>query len=62
MASSLNSNDALVLVIPSGSKLWLGHGSSVAEKNGAKKLATILKVNVTEISEGGEGGVCTCLL
>lgn len=56
VASSLNSNDAIILVTPSGSKLWLGQGSSDAEKNGAKKLATILGVNLTEISEGAEGG------
>ncbi|KAI7812838.1 gelsolin b [Triplophysa rosa] len=56
VASSLNSNDALVLVTPSGSKLWMGQGSSDAEKNGAKKLATILGVNLSEIKEGAEGG------
>ncbi|XP_056601712.1 gelsolin b [Triplophysa dalaica] len=56
VASSLNSNDALVLVTPSGSKLWMGQGSSDAEKNGAKKLATILGVNLSEIKEGSEGG------
>lgn len=60
VASSLNSNDALVLVTPAGSKLWMGQGSSDAEKNGAKKLATILGVNLSEIKEGSEGGVCTC--
>ncbi|XP_065140349.1 gelsolin b [Paramisgurnus dabryanus] len=56
VASNLNSNDAFVLVTPSGSKLWLGQGSSDAEKNGAKKLAGILGVNLSEISEGAEGG------
>ncbi|XP_051975842.1 gelsolin-like [Xyrauchen texanus] len=55
MASSLNSNDAFVLVIPSGSKLWLGRGTSNAEKNGAQKLSGILGVELSEISEGAEG-------
>lgn len=57
VASSLNSNDAFVLVTPAGSKLWLGQGSSDAEKNGAEKLATILGVNPSAISEGAEEGV-----
>ncbi|XP_077087992.1 gelsolin b [Siphateles boraxobius] len=55
VASSLNSNDAFVLVTPSGSTLWLGQGISDAEKNGAKKLGSILGVDLTEISEGAEG-------
>ncbi|KAI2664342.1 Gelsolin [Labeo rohita] len=55
VASNLNSNDAFVLVTASGSKLWLGHGTSTAEKNGAKKLGSILGVNLSEISEGAEG-------
>lgn len=56
MASSLNSNDAFVLVTPSGSTLWLGQGTSDAEKNGAEKLGSILGVDLSEISEGAEGG------
>uniref|UniRef100_A0A8C1YJ45 Gelsolin n=1 Tax=Cyprinus carpio TaxID=7962 RepID=A0A8C1YJ45_CYPCA len=56
VASSLNSNDAFVLVTASGSVLWLGHGTSNAEKTGAKKLASILGVDLSEISEGAEGG------
>ncbi|XP_051552635.1 gelsolin-like [Myxocyprinus asiaticus] len=55
VASSLNSNDAFVLVIPSGSKLWLGQGTSNVEKNGAQKLSGILGVELSEISEGAEG-------
>ncbi|KTG38806.1 hypothetical protein cypCar_00009242 [Cyprinus carpio] len=55
VASSLNSNDAFVLVTASGSMLWLGHGTSNAEKTGAKKLASILGVDLSEISEGAEG-------
>uniref|UniRef100_A0A9J7XCZ4 Gelsolin n=2 Tax=Cyprinus carpio TaxID=7962 RepID=A0A9J7XCZ4_CYPCA len=51
----LNSNDAFVLVTASGSMLWLGHGASNAEKNGAKKLGSILGVDLSEISEGAEG-------
>uniref|UniRef100_A0A672P1L6 Gelsolin n=1 Tax=Sinocyclocheilus grahami TaxID=75366 RepID=A0A672P1L6_SINGR len=56
VASSLNSNDAFVLVTASGSMLWLGHGTSNAEKTGAKKLGSILGVDLSEISEGAEGG------
>jgi len=59
VASSLNSNDAFVLVTPSGSMVWLGQGISDAEKNGAKKLGSILGVDLSEISEGAEGGRCT---
>ncbi|XP_067294098.1 gelsolin b [Pseudorasbora parva] len=55
VASSLNSNDAFVLVTPSGSTLWLGQGTSDTEKNGAKKLGNILGVDLSEISEGAEG-------
>uniref|UniRef100_A0A8C2EZK3 Gelsolin n=1 Tax=Cyprinus carpio TaxID=7962 RepID=A0A8C2EZK3_CYPCA len=55
VASSLNSNDAFVLVTASGSMLWLGHGASNAEKNGAKKLGSILGVDLSEMSEGAEG-------
>uniref|UniRef100_A0A671KBP4 Gelsolin n=1 Tax=Sinocyclocheilus anshuiensis TaxID=1608454 RepID=A0A671KBP4_9TELE len=55
VAFSLNSNDAFVLVTASGSMLWLGHGASNAEKNGAKKLGSILRVDLSEISEGAEG-------
>lgn len=55
VASSLNSNDAFVLVTPSGSTLWLGQGTSDVEKNGAKKLVNILGVDLSEISEGAEG-------
>ncbi len=62
VASSLNSNDAFVLVTASGSMLWLGHGVSNAEKNGAKKLGSILGVNLSEISEGAEGGGCTSFI
>lgn len=57
VASSLNSNDAFVLVTPSGSTLWLGQGTSDAEKNGAAKLGSILGVTLSEISEGAEGDV-----
>lgn len=62
VASSLNSNDAFVLVTASGSMLWLGHGASNAEKNGAKKLGSILGVDLSEISEGAEGGRCTSVI
>lgn len=62
MASSLNSNDAFVLVTASGSMLWLGHGTSNAEKTGAKKLASILGVDLSEISEGAEGGGCISVI
>ncbi|TRY55082.1 hypothetical protein DNTS_034511 [Danionella cerebrum] len=55
ISSNLNSNDAFVLVTPSGSTLWLGQGSSAAEKNGAQQLGSILGADLSEISEGMEG-------
>lgn len=54
VASNLNSNDAFVLVTPSGSFLWVGVGASDAEKQGAQQLCDILGVSVSELSEGGE--------
>ncbi|XP_076854303.1 gelsolin b isoform X2 [Brachyhypopomus gauderio] len=53
--SSLNSNDAFVLVSPSGSVLWVGQGTSDVEMSGAKQLGAILGVEVSEVAEGEEG-------
>ncbi|XP_007239974.3 gelsolin b [Astyanax mexicanus] len=55
VASNLNSNDAFILVNPSGSVLWVGKGTSDAEKHGAKQLSEILQVEVSEVVEGEEG-------
>lgn len=56
MASNLNSNDVFVMLSPSDSVLWLGQGSSDVEKLGAKQLSEILRVQVSEVTEGEEGG------
>ncbi|XP_062873588.1 gelsolin b [Trichomycterus rosablanca] len=57
LASNLNSNDAFVLVNPSGSVLWLGQGSDDVEKHGAKQLREVLGVDVSEVKEGAEDGI-----
>lgn len=70
VASNLNSNDAFVLVSPSGSVLWIGQGVSNTEKHGAKQLGEILGVEISEVAEGEEGGMmvltwplfCMCVL
>uniref|UniRef100_A0A8B9GYN4 Gelsolin n=1 Tax=Astyanax mexicanus TaxID=7994 RepID=A0A8B9GYN4_ASTMX len=41
VASNLNSNDAFILVNPSGSVLWVGKGTSDAEKHGAKHFCSV---------------------
>lgn len=56
VASNLNSNDAFILLNPSDSVLWGGQGASDIEKHGAKQLAEILAVQVSEVTEGEEGG------
>ncbi|KAG5281501.1 hypothetical protein AALO_G00072950 [Alosa alosa] len=56
VASNLNSNDAFVLVSPSSSVLWAGHGSCDVEQGGAKQLSEILGVELSEVTEGEEGG------
>lgn len=61
VASNLNSNDAFVLVSPSGSVLWAGHGTSDAEKNGAQQLGDLLGVELSEMAEGEEGGMSNTL-
>ncbi|XP_018085003.1 gelsolin-like isoform X2 [Xenopus laevis] len=53
-ASNLNSNDAFVLKTPSAAYLWVGQGSTDAEKNGAKELLKILGVSASDIPEGQE--------
>ncbi|KAL6465324.1 hypothetical protein MHYP_G00254570 [Metynnis hypsauchen] len=55
VASNLNSNDAFILVNPSGSVLWVGQGTSDVEKHGAKQLSEILGLEVSEVAEGEEG-------
>ncbi|XP_030647090.1 gelsolin b [Chanos chanos] len=55
VASNLNSNDAFVLMKPSGSVLWVGHGTSDPEKQGAQQLSNLLGIEVTEVTEGDEG-------
>lgn len=57
VASNLNSNDVFVLVNPPDSVLWVGQGASDVEKHGAKQLNEILGVQVSEVSEGEEGGM-----
>lgn len=58
VASKLNSNDVFVLLNPSDSVLWVGHGASDVEKLGAKLLSSeILRVPVSEVTEGEEGGM-----
>lgn len=59
VASNLNSNDVFILVNPSNSVLWVGQGASDVEKYGAKQLAEILGVQVSEVTEGEEGGMAT---
>lgn len=56
VASNLNSNDAFILVTPSGSFLWVGVGASDTEKQGAQQLCDILGASASELSEGGESG------
>ncbi|MGH0153909.1 UNVERIFIED_CONTAM: hypothetical protein FKN15_061888 [Acipenser sinensis] len=53
-ASSLNSNDAFVLVTPSASFVWVGQGACDMEKGGAEKLLQILGASASELLEGGE--------
>ncbi|XP_062398347.1 gelsolin-like [Sardina pilchardus] len=55
VASNLNSNDAFVLLSPSSSVLWAGHGSCDVEKGGATQLGEILGVELSEVTEGSEG-------
>uniref|UniRef100_A0AAY4ESV5 Gelsolin n=1 Tax=Denticeps clupeoides TaxID=299321 RepID=A0AAY4ESV5_9TELE len=55
VASSLNSNDAFVLVLPAGSVLWAGQGTSDTEKHGAQQLVAILGIEIREVAEGEEG-------
>ncbi|KAL2091993.1 hypothetical protein ACEWY4_011791 [Coilia grayii] len=55
VAANLNSNDAFVLLRPSSSVLWAGHGCSDAEKGGATQLSQILGVELSEVAEGDEG-------
>lgn len=57
VASNLNANDVFILVNPSNSVLWVGQGASDVEKYGAKQLAEILGVRVSEVTEGEEGGM-----
>ncbi|KAM4695645.1 gelsolin isoform 2-T2 [Rhinophrynus dorsalis] len=54
VASNLNSNDAFVLKTPSAAYLWVGQGSSDAEKRGAEELLNILGVSGSPIAEGSE--------
>ena len=56
MASNMNSNDAFVLLTPSSSVLWAGHGCCDVEKGGASQLSEILGVELSEVAEGDEGG------
>ncbi|XP_053328752.1 gelsolin isoform X2 [Spea bombifrons] len=53
-ASNLNSNDAFVLKTPSSAYLWIGQGSSEAEKRGGQELLNVLGASASEIAEGGE--------
>lgn len=55
-ASELNSNDVFVLVTPAAAFMWVGQGSSGAEKHGAQQLCDILGVSASELAEGGEAG------
>lgn len=57
VASNLNSNDVFLLLNPSDSMLWVGHGASAVEKHGAKKLSETLGVQISEVTEGEEGGM-----
>ena len=52
----MNSNDAFVLLTPSSSVLWAGHGCCDVEKGGASQLSEILGVELSEVAEGDEGG------
>ncbi|CAH2316651.1 gelsolin isoform X2 [Pelobates cultripes] len=53
-ASHLNSNDTFVLKTPSATYLWIGQGSSEAEKQGGQELLNILGVSGSQIAEGRE--------
>uniref|UniRef100_A0A8C7Q9S7 Scinderin n=1 Tax=Oncorhynchus mykiss TaxID=8022 RepID=A0A8C7Q9S7_ONCMY len=54
-ASSLNSNDAYLLKLPSGgSYLWVGKGASEDEERGAQYLSQVLKCQTQRIVEGQE--------
>ncbi|XP_059494284.1 gelsolin a [Stegostoma tigrinum] len=54
VASNLNSNDVFVLKTPESSFVWVGHGASDTEKQGAQQLLDILGVSASEITEGSE--------
>lgn len=56
MASSLNSNDAFILLRSTDAVLWVGQGANDVEKLGAKQLGEILGVQVLEVTEGEEEG------
>nr|XP_033816660.1 gelsolin isoform X2 [Geotrypetes seraphini] len=53
-ANNLNSNDVFVLKTPSAGYVWVGQGSSDAEKQGAQALLNILGVRASSIAEGRE--------
>ncbi|XP_030063421.1 gelsolin isoform X2 [Microcaecilia unicolor] len=53
-ASNLNSNDVFVLKTPSAGYVWVGQGSSDAEKQGAQALLNILGMRASSIAEGRE--------
>nr|O61270.1 RecName: Full=Gelsolin, cytoplasmic; AltName: Full=Actin-depolymerizing factor; Short=ADF; AltName: Full=Ascidian gelsolin [Halocynthia roretzi]BAA28674.1 ascidian cytoplasmic gelsolin [Halocynthia roretzi] len=48
-SSHLNSNDAFLLITPSGSYIWVGKGAVESEIQGAKDTAGILKISKYEI-------------
>nr|XP_055035601.1 gelsolin a isoform X1 [Misgurnus anguillicaudatus] len=54
VSANLNSNDAFVLVTPSASFTWVGHGASDTEKHGAQQLCDILGVSSSILNEGRE--------
>ncbi|XP_029466978.1 gelsolin isoform X1 [Rhinatrema bivittatum] len=53
-ASNLNSNDVFVLKTSAAAYVWVGQGSSAAEKRGAQALLSILGVQASSIAEGRE--------
>lgn len=55
-AGALNSNDAFVLKTPSASYLWVGVGSSEAEKRGAEEVLRVLRAQPVQVAEGSEPG------
>lgn len=55
-AGGLNSNDAFVLKTPSAAYLWVGTGSSEAEKTGALELLKVLQAQHVQVEEGREPG------